>query len=178
MPTIHLMRHAKSSWDDPTLADHDRPLAKRGRKAARRMAAYLERRGVHPQLILCSSAVRARQTCDALDAAGDGSSEVLIEDGLYGAGAGELLSRLQQLSESVGEVLVIGHNPGLQDLALLLTGRGDAAARARLRDRFPTGAVATLTASAPWASLAAGSARLSALVTPRELPSPEHGPRG
>jgi phosphohistidine phosphatase len=178
MPTIHLMRHAKSSWDDPDLSDHDRPLANRGRKAARRMAAYLEQRGVHAQLILCSSAVRARQTCDAVAAAGDGTSDVLIEDGLYGADAGELLQRLQRLPESVREVLVIGHNPGLQDLALLLTGRGDAAARARLRDRFPTGAVATLTASAPWGSLAAGRARLSVLVTPRELPSPKHAPRG
>lgn len=155
---LYLMRHAKSSWDDPGLADFDRPLAPRGRKAAAKMAGYMAREGVRPDLILCSTARRARQTCEALDVPG----EVRFEDELYGASAGELLQRLRQLPGRPEQVLVVGHNPGLQDLVGTLAGEG--------ADRFPTGALAAFSVESGWSTLGPGQARLEWLVTPRTLP--------
>src|SRR5215471_3225928 len=91
--TLYLLRHAKSSWDDPALADHDRPLAPRGRKAAKRIGARLRSDETPVSLVLCSSALRARETVDLVAPPGT----IEIEDGLYGASADELLQRLRQV---------------------------------------------------------------------------------
>jgi len=136
---LYLLRHAKSSWDDPSLADHERPLSPRGARAAQLMAAQL-RGAVAPALVLCSTALRARQTLQVLSLA----SEVCYEDGLYAAGAAELLGRLQRLVDQVASAMVIGHNPGLQLLAVSLTGKGDPLLLARLRKKLPTGALVKL----------------------------------
>ena len=119
--------------------------------------------------MLCSSAVRTRETLDAiLPALGD--PEVLIEDGLYGASADALLSRLQAVSDSAESVFLIGHNPGIGDLALALAGGGDEEALRRLREGFPTGALATLAlADGGWAELRDDGASLVDYVVPREL---------
>ncbi len=119
--------------------------------------------------MLCSSAVRTRETLDAiLPALGD--PEVLIEDGLYGASADALLSRLQAVSDSAESVLLIGHNPGIGDLGLALAGGGDEEALRRLREGVPTGALATLAlADGGWAELRDGGASLVDYVVPREL---------
>src|SRR5690348_2022253 len=135
---MYLLRHAKSSWDDPQLADHDRPLAPRGRRAATRMGGYLREEGIHPALVLCSSARRARET-QRRAAVGD---DVRVEEGLYGASAQELLARLRRVPRGVESVMLIGHNPGMQDLALSL-GRGGGAID-EIGVKFPTGALATL----------------------------------
>ena len=165
MKRLHLLRHAKSSWDDSALDDHARPLAPRGRKAAARMAAWLGEHGVRPQLVLCSSAVRARQTLErVLPALGD--PEVVYEDGLYHVPADQLLERLRALPGRVGEAMLVGHNPGLQELALELAAPGPL--RDRLAGKLPTGALVTLEAGAErWEELAA--ARVVAFVAPREL---------
>ena len=99
MHTLHLLRHAKSSWDDETLDDHERPLAPRGVRDARRMGAYLRDLPVQPQLVLCSSAVRTRQTLELIEL--DGDQDVQFEDGLYGASADALLGRLRRLTDPV-----------------------------------------------------------------------------
>jgi phosphohistidine phosphatase len=166
LKTVYLLRHGKSSWDDPLLADHERPLAPRGRKAAGRMADRLHQAGPRPQMVLCSSAARARATLDAISRALGKAADVRIEDALYGASAEEILDRLRELPERVDAVLVIGHNPGLQDLALELAGDGDAACWSRLREKFPTAALATLSTSASWAELGPDQAYLESLVTP------------
>ena len=169
MKRLYLLRHAKSSWDEPGLADRERPLAPRGRKAAKRIAAYLGREDAAPAVVLCSSSVRTRQTLAAILPALDGDPEVLVEDGLYAAGSDTLLARIRALPPAAGSVLLIGHNPGIGDLALLLAGGGDADALARLGEGFPTGALATLTIAADaWDGLAAGG-ELTAYVVPREL---------
>jgi len=103
------------------------------------MAAQL-RGAVAPALVLCSTALRARQTLQVLSLA----SEVCYEDGLYAAGAAELLGRLQRLVDQVASAMVIGHNPGLQLLAVSLTGKGDPLLLARLRKKLPTGALVKL----------------------------------
>ncbi len=161
-----LLRHAKSSWDDASLPDHDRPLAARGRAAAELMGAHLRATGLRPDLVLCSSAKRTRETLELLSL---DEPEVRIEDGLYGADDGSLLARVRLLPEDAGTVLLIGHNPGMQDLAIVLAGPGGGDEVVRLREKFPTGALAAFEVVGTWAGVATGDARLSALVLPREL---------
>jgi phosphohistidine phosphatase len=165
--TLLLLRHAKSSWDDPSLADIDRPLAPRGEKAARTIARYLLEKRVRPDLVLCSTSRRTRQTFEAIEPSLGRHAQVEYEQGLYGASADELLARLRTVSPEVSTVLVLGHNPGMQDLALLLAGGG--ARLDRLREKFPTAALATLSAGDRWADLKAGDAELLDYVVPREL---------
>jgi phosphohistidine phosphatase len=163
--TLHLLRHAKSSWADPGQADRDRPLAPRGRRAARRVAALLEGRAV--DLVLCSPAARTTETLALVrPALGDGT-QVLVEEELYGAGARQLLARLRLLPERTSSVLVVGHNPGLQELVVLLARDGDL--RQRAREHFPTAALATLAVRrGDWTALRPGGAELLSCVTPRE----------
>ena len=155
-----LLRHAKSSWDDPTLADHDRPLAPRGREASKLIGAHLHREGIGASLILCSSARRARETLDLIGAAG----EVQIEPGLYDASAHELLDCLRRLPDEIEATMLIGHNPAIQELASTLAGDPSELAR-----KYPTAALATLTFTGPWRALQPGRAELEAFITPREL---------
>lgn len=165
---LYLLRHAKSSWDDDTLADHDRPLAPRGHKAATAMARHLRKAGVRPALVLCSSARRARETYSALKPAG----ELVVERALYGASAAELVYRLRELPEEVPSVMVIGHNPTMQAVVVGLAEQDDGADNPHLeaaREKFPTTALATLRLSGPWSALGAGSCELVALMRPRDL---------
>jgi phosphohistidine phosphatase len=167
---LWLLRHAKSSWDDPGLPDPDRPLAPRGRRAAELLAAHLAASDLRPGVVLCSSSLRTRQTLAAiLPTLGD-APQIRIERELYGAGAAQLLERLQRLPNGVPSAMLIGHNPGIQDLALALAAGGPVLAG--LGDRFPTGALATLEVDAErWRDLDHGTATATALVTPRSLES-------
>jgi phosphohistidine phosphatase len=153
--TVYLLRHAKSSWNDPELADIDRPLAPRGRKAAKKMARYLRDHDVRPELVLCSPAARARETLAAI-----GEGEIRPE--LYGASAAELLGVIQGLPDDASSVLLVGHNPGMEDLA---------GAFAPLPgETFPTGALATFAFDCErWADVEPGGAELVDYVVPREL---------
>jgi len=168
--TLLLLRHAKSSWADAAVPDHDRPLAPRGDQAARRVRDHLRDSGVRPELVLCSSAVRTRQTLEALRPALDETTHVVLEDSLYGADADELLDRLRAVDGQITSVLLIGHNPGIQDLAIDLAGDGDHAALAQLDRKFPTAALATLELGRTgWADLRPDVAFLRSLVLPRDL---------
>ena len=161
MKRLWLLRHAKSSWGEPGLADHDRPLAPRGRKAGKRMRRWATEHGVRPELVLCSTAVRARATLD-LVAPALGTPAVEIEGGLYHAWADDLLERLRGISPDVGCVLMVGHNPGFHNLVALLAPPGP--------DTFPTGALAELQIDVEdWHGLRPGGAELVQLVLPREL---------
>jgi len=161
---LHLLRHAKSSWDEPGLSDHERPLAARGRKACKKLAKHLRRDGIRPELVLCSSSRRTRETLELIRPALEDAA-IEIEDGLYAAGSDRLLGRLRALPETAGAVLLIGHNPGLQDLALAL-----APGATRLEEGFPTGALASFALDDTWARLGEVRAELVAYVVPRELP--------
>lgn len=168
MVTLYLLRHAKSSWSDPALPDEERPLAPRGRRDAKRVCEHLERLGIEPALVLCSTARRTRQTLELLQPALDAVTPVLIEAELYGATAHELLERLRAVPDDIASVLLIGHNPGLQDLALLLASAG--AELSRLEAKFPTAALATLSLpTATWSKLSEADAVLDAFVVPKQL---------
>jgi phosphohistidine phosphatase len=164
---LHLLRHAKSSWDDHTLRDRDRPLAPRGRRATTRIARWARKHDVRPQLVISSSAVRAQETLRGV-LPGLGGPEVWTEVALYAASAETLLERVRALPDEAMEAMLVGHNPGLADLVLLLAEPGEL--RDRAAAKVPTGALATLEADiASWSELEPGNARLAEFVIPREL---------
>ncbi len=188
MKVLYLLRHAKSSWKDASLADHDRPLNGRGRRAAKIMGGYLDRymalTGAAPDLVLCSDAARARETLNivqgnAPQTVGGGSVKIEFDGGLYQAAPMDLLGRLQHLADHVGAVLLIGHNPGLEHLALGLTGgqadcTDENVSGETLLDRmsikFPTAALAVLEAEIEsWRDLEAGGALLRQFIRPKDL---------
>jgi phosphohistidine phosphatase len=159
--TVWLLRHAKSSWDDPALSDHDRPLAPRGRKSGKRIRRWADDHGVRPDLVLCSTAARAQSTLE-LVLPGLGTPEVELEVALYHASAEFLLDRVRRLDPGLDGVLLIGHNPGLHDLAHVLAPPGPEA--------LPTAALAELRLEVEsWQDARAGCALLQQLVLPRSL---------
>lgn len=176
MKTLYLMRHGKSAWDDPSLDDHDRPLAPRGKKAARLVGhhlkdSWLKDNGARIGLVLCSTAVRAADTADRLLEVMDAPDiPVERERGLYLCGARVLLERLRDAPDSVSSLMLVAHNPDLHDLARELTGSGEARHREALAEKFPTGACAVLLfESARWADLDSGAGRLVDFILPRKL---------
>jgi phosphohistidine phosphatase len=169
MRVLYLLRHAKSAWDDPSIEDHDRPLAARGRRAARAMARHFRGLGSDPELILCSSSERTRETLDLLMPGFAAAPIVAVERGLYLAGAEAMLARLRAVEDRVERVLLIGHNPGLHELALLLAQTGRAKLRAPLARKFPTAALASYAIESGWSAIGPETARLVAYVTPAEL---------
>lgn len=168
---ILLLRHAKSAWNTPHQSDHDRPLNDRGERAARTMACHFAAKAPRPDLILCSTAMRTRQTLAPLvTALASPAPPISLEKQLYLASESELLERLQSLPEDVGTVLLIGHNEGIGELAVALAGHGPREALERLREKYPTGALAMLAPPrAPWNTLAPGSCELVAFLRPRDL---------
>lgn len=163
---LYLLRHAKSSWTNHQLDDHDRPLAKRGEDAASRLDDYVAATGIAPDLVLCSSARRTIMTLEGIADALPANTSVLIEAGLYGAPSSDLLGRLHEVRDDAASVMMIGHNPGLETLAALLIGGGDEDLRRRVAAKFPTGALANLACDEDWSDLAPADATL---VASREL---------
>lgn len=169
MSQLYLLRHAESvpgSMAD----DYDRPLSDLGRQEAERMARHMRETGVAPQLVLCSAAARARQTWKLVAPAMPPDLPCRVEPSLYMASAGRLLGRIREVPEATRGVLVIAHNPGLQQLASLLSVDGEPAGQERLSVVLPPCGLAVLSiGAASWAGLGAGDGRLSAVVTPRDL---------
>jgi phosphohistidine phosphatase len=165
---VVLLRHGKSSRSDSTLADIERPLAPRGQRASRKLAKYIRRKRIQPALVLCSPSLRTRQTLEAVVSSLGKRAVVEVVPQLYAASEQELLERLQALPESVSSVMLVGHNPGLHNLALVLASRG--ADLPQLEEKFPTGALATLVVhSESWTALGHGEAVLVDYVVPRQL---------
>ena len=171
MRQVWLLRHAKSSWDDPALADEDRPLAPRGMRDAARMASYLA--SVDPPgLVLCSAGLRARQTLAAVLPSLGSPLHVAIEPELYTFDASVLIERLRRLDAAESSVTLVGHNPALEELARWLSAEGQL--RARLEAKFPTAALATIDVpDEPWTSLSEGAGTLTRFVVPKDLASRE-----
>ena len=167
---LWLLRHAKSSWDDPDMEDVDRPLAPRGARAADRMRDYLDAEGIRPELVLCSSALRTRETLGRILPGLGPDLTVRIEPSIYSFDADALLQRLRDVPADVGSVMLIGHNPAMQELASLLAAEGGRLDE--LRKGFPTAALAEVEIPVgSWADLAPGSGRLERFTVPRELGS-------
>ena len=170
MHQLLLLRHAKSSWDDIAVSDRDRPLNARGRRAAAAMRREMRELGLAPDLILVSAAKRTMETMAALEPWDD---TPLIEpmDDLYLASEVRLFAALAEVAETVRSVLLIGHNPGLHELAVALTDPGTSAGRLvqTIEEGFPTMALAEFSITGPWSRLRPGGARLLRFLTPRML---------
>jgi phosphohistidine phosphatase len=171
MLTLSLLRHAKSSWDNPGAKDFDRPLAKRGESAAPRMGAFMASHGVTPELILCSPAVRARQTLDLVLPLLTGTPTVEYEEAFYLAAPSALLARVRKIGAKVHHVMIVGHDPGMQGLAMDLAGTGDAETLASLAGKFPTAGLAVIRFKArEWGKIGPAKGHLELFMTPKALP--------
>ncbi|UVK44691.1 histidine phosphatase family protein [Mesorhizobium sp. AR07] len=167
MRQLFLLRHAKSSWDDPDLDDFDRPLAGRGLKAAQLMGRELAARDWLPDLVLVSSALRTRDTWRLVAAELPVHPRVTFAETLYAASAANILSQIRQADASSDNLLVVGHNPGLEDLAKQLAAPGsEAKARKGLEEKFPTAALARFVFEGDWSGLS--SARLTHCLRPKD----------
>jgi phosphohistidine phosphatase len=161
MKTLFLLRHAKSSWRDASLTDFERPLNERGKKAAPLVGKYMRRRKMEPQLILCSTAERARQTSALVAEAAAFKAELRFDERIYEASVSRLLSVLSQIDETVRTALVVGHNPGMEELVSSLTGE--------VR-HMPTAALAHITLNIErWTDIREQSGDLVLLVRPKDL---------
>lgn len=170
MRTLYLLRHAKSSWKDLTLEDFDRPLNKRGRRAAKVMSRYFVDAGVRPATVLCSSATRTRETLERMQKKLGPNIPVRFEKGIYLASANVLLRRLKRLDDGLASAMIVGHNPGMERFALMLADDADGAERSAVAEKFPTGALCVVELDIDrWTDAAPGCGRIAAFVRPRDL---------
>lgn len=162
MKQILILRHAKSSWDDARLEDHDRPLAARGLRDAPRVGRLIRAHKLVPDLILCSTAERARATADLVVEACGFRGELRILPGLYPGDPASTVEYLRGLGDSFDRVLVVGHNPAHEGLLATLTGEART---------MPTAALAVVQVAADrWGQVAHGAGRLRQFWAPRDLP--------
>jgi phosphohistidine phosphatase len=171
MPTLSLLRHAKSNWDDPRLPDFERRLAARGRRAAPLMGQHMHAIGSTPDLVLCSPAVRTRETAAlVVSELIDPDIPIIYEAAIYEAEARTLLDLLRIIEDDAHHVVLIGHNPGLQNLVELLIGGKWPVIYEELALKLPTAALVVMDLPVQrWADLTPGAARITHAMTPRCL---------
>jgi phosphohistidine phosphatase len=171
MRILYLLRHAKSDRSDTSLADPDRPLAPRGKRDAPAIGTYMRDHDYRPELILCSTSVRTRQTLALLLPELGRKIAAEYDRRLYLASPEAMLQRLREVDEEVGSVLMIGHNPGMARLAAVLAPRGDRHALARMREKYPTSGLAVIHLHVDrWEQTEPGSGTLTDFIVPAELP--------
>ena len=161
-----VLRHAKSDWP-AGVADHDRPLGRRGVRDSTAAGRWLVEHGDSPDLVWCSTAVRTRQTWEHVEAELAQPCSVNFEDRVYDAAVADLVDVLRQTPKKTSLVLLVGHNPGVQDLVLALADRASGDARALAETKFPTSGLAVLDVDGEWGDLGQGRAHLAAFVVPR-----------
>ena len=172
MHMLHLIRHAKSSWKED-VEDHERGLNRRGREAARRVGRHLPAAAGALDFVLCSNALRARQTMELVLAGYLVQPRSMIEEELYAATPERLTDRLRRLAEDDANVLLIGHNPGLHQLAITLAETGSPCFPALASGKFPTAARATFRIRNGWSALGRSRHELVDYVTVASLPGDE-----
>ena len=176
MKNLMLLRHAKSTWDDPVERDFDRPLNGRGRRAAHRMGQYLRDEGLDFDQVVASPALRVQQTLGGVEDGLGSALTPLYDRRIYMASASTLLDLVHALDDQHGRVLLVGHNPGLEDLVLMLVPQTQAGLRDEVEVKYPTATLAELSfATDRWAAIDVRSGTLERFVRPREL-DPSLGP--
>lgn len=174
MKTVCILRHAKSDWGNPDVGDHDRALNERGREAAPKMGAYLKAKKFKPDIVLCSSAKRTRETYDLVKPFVGARVPVVFEEGLYLAEVRQLVERLRWLDDDVGAAMIIGHNPGLEQLANGLSASPKTAdeekLHRRMREKFSTCALAVVELPVEsWREVKMGVGTLKDFMRPKDL---------
>ena len=173
MQTLLLMRHAKSDWEDATVPDHERPLAERGRGAAPAMAQWMRSQELRPDLVLCSTAKRTRETWDLLEGELCSSAEVLFLEELYLASPRDMLGLIREHGGTAETVLMIGHNPGTHELACALAASGPDKLLRRMDQKYPTGALAHYRIDTlDWRTLGQRGSALVDFIRPKDLKDP------
>ncbi|HYJ31456.1 MAG TPA: histidine phosphatase family protein [Allosphingosinicella sp.] len=174
MKTLTLLRHAKSTWDDPVARDFDRPLNRRGRKAARRIGEEMRRLGLAFDLVLASPAMRVRETLEEVEAGYGRSLEAAFDPRVYLAAPETLLDIVRATDSAAASLLLAGHNPGLESLAMALD--GGTGLRDEVAVKYPTGTLAEIALPVDrWSEVATGTGRIARFIRPRDL-DPELGP--
>jgi phosphohistidine phosphatase len=170
MLTLFLLRHAKSSWSNPALPDQERPLATRGVNDASLMGRAMAERGIDPELVLCSSARRTRDTLDLVLPELRVEPKVVYEDALYHARPETMLEMLHNIQPGANRVMLVGHNPEIQAFAIDLVGAGPKHFRDRLLTKFPTAGLAVINfAAGLWKSVTVNSGTLNLFLSPKDL---------
>lgn len=160
MKKLLILRHAKSSWADPDLADFDRPLNERGMLAAPFMGSLMSAEGLVPELIVSSPAERAKHTAELAKAGGAMDAEILFEDRIYEASPQTLMQVAREVQSSIGSIMIVGHNPGIEGFIRLLTGAPEA---------MPTSALAEIDLEInDWSEIAPGSGDLIRIIRPKD----------
>lgn len=168
--SLYVLRHAKSSWESPALPDHDRPLDPRGERAALVMGRFMAQRRFLADLVLCSTALRARETLALAGSQWPAMPPVEFMSRLYLNGEQELMRALMTVDDGYRAVLLVAHNPDLHDLVKTLARRGDAEQLARLKTKFPTASfVAIKLPLAHWAGIGHATGTLACHASPRDL---------
>lgn len=176
MKRLSLLRHAKSSWDDPVERDFDRPLNGRGRRAAQRMGQWIAEEGLEFDHVVASPALRIRQTIEGLEAGLHGRIDCQWDKRIYMASAAILLDLVQETDDEVEHLMLIGHNPGIEDLCLGASDGHENAQRSAIAEKYPTAAFATLDFMIDhWNQAGEGRATVTCFVRPRDL-DPSLGP--
>ena len=174
MKTIFLLRHAKSSWSDPSTDDFERPLNERGKRNAAQIGTYLAENSILPDVILCSPAARAQETLSLIRPYLPENQTFMVNNELYLASAVTILNFIEQVKETASSVMIIAHNPGLHELALNLAGRkniGVSPLLNRVMQKYPTGALAlAICETQNWANLTQNPSSLVDFVCPEDLP--------
>jgi phosphohistidine phosphatase len=174
MKTLTLLRHAKSTWDDPVARDFDRPLNRRGRKAARRIGEEMRRLHLEFDLVLASPAMRVRETLEEVEAGYGRALDPAFDPRVYLAAPETLLDIVRATGDAAARLLLVGHNPGLESLAMALD--GGTGLRDEVAVKYPTGTLAEIELDAQrWSQIASGTGRLVRFIRPRDL-DPELGP--
>jgi phosphohistidine phosphatase len=170
MLTLSLLRHAKSSWSNPTLSDRERPLATRGVTDAPLMGKAMAERGIDPELVLCSSARRTRDTLELVLPELRVEPKVVYVDALYHASPEQMLEMLHEIQPGANRVMLVGHNPEIQAFALDLVGSGPKDFKDRLRTKFPTAGLAVINfVSGLWRSVTVNSGTLNLFLSPKDV---------
>lgn len=170
MKILYLLRHAKSLWPASPVSDIERPLNKRGKRAAALMGAYFKTHGIAPEVVLCSPAARTRETLERLDEARGQRAPVRLLKTLYLAPSERLLTTTRGLENELQSAMIVVHEPGVGHFALAMTEADSSAARNDLERKFPTGALAVIAFPVErWRDIDEGTGRLVAFVKPRDL---------
>lgn len=163
MKKLYLLRHAKSSWDNASLSDFDRPLNDRGERTAPFMGKFMQKTGLEPALILSSPARRAKQTAKLVKKAGGFSCELRFNDKIYEASSRTLLQVVSEVDSADGSLMLVGHNPGMEGFIRLLTGE---------LEPMPTAALAVIELNInTWDKINDGCGKLKNVLRPKELTS-------
>lgn len=168
MKRLYILRHAKSSWDEPDLSDFERPLNDRGERTAPAMGRLISRRGLAPGIIISSPAVRARTTAELVKQGGSIIADIRLDDRVYEASPQTLLHVVSELDDRFDSAMIVGHNPGMEGFIRLLSGK---------EESMPTAALAVVNLKIDnWASIEPGSGKLKTVIRPKEeLKTKERG---